>query len=86
VSKVNDIKNLKRQQKVVTPTQALAEVVGEEENKEKTNKESKVERKRITVDIRTELYKQWKMQSLIEEKNMYSILEEALETYLKVNK
>ena len=30
MSKVNDIKNMKRRQKVITPSQALAETVGEE--------------------------------------------------------
>ena len=65
MSKVNDIKNLKRQQKVITPTQALAEIVGEEENNitsneetnKKTKEENKVERKRVSFDLRTDLYK-----------------------------
>ena len=88
---MNDIKNLKRQQKVITPTQALAEVVGKEENnftsngeKKKTTKEGeKVERKRVSFDLRIDLYKDLKMQAIIQEKNMYIIIEEALEKYLK---
>ena len=91
---MNDIKNLKRQQKVITPTQALAEVVGEEENNitsneeknKKTKEENKVERKRVSFDLRTDLYKDLKMESIIQEKNMYIIIEEALEKYLKENK
>ena len=94
MSKVNDIKNLKRQQKVITPTQALAETVGEEKNNissneetnKKTKEENKIERKRVSFDLRTDLYKALKMESIIQEKNMYIIIEEALEKYLKENK
>jgi hypothetical protein len=89
VSKVNDIKNLKRQQRVITPTQALAETVGEENNVDsnkeinKTRKEeTKVERKRVSFDLRTDLHKELKMQSLVQEKNIYILIEEALEKYL----
>lgn len=94
MSKVNDIKNLKRQQKVITPSQVLAETVGEEEinvdlNKEnnETRKEGKkVERKRVSFDLRTDLHKELKMQALIQEKNIYILIEEALEKYLNENK
>lgn len=86
MSKANDIKNLKRQQKVITPTQALAEAVGEEENNKTTKKERKIERKRVSFDLRTDLYKNLKMEAIIQEKNMYIIIEEALEKYLKENK
>jgi hypothetical protein len=94
VSKVNDIKNMKRQQKKITPTQALAEVVGNEENnvdlKEETNEtrkeEKKVERKRVSFDLRTDLHKELKMQALVKEKNIYILIEEALEKYLQENK
>lgn len=91
---MNDIKNLKRQQKVISPTQALAEVVGEEENSISSNEEKnkkikgeiKIERKRVSFDLRTDLYKTLKMEAIIQEKNMYIIIEEALEKYLKENK
>ncbi|WP_338754944.1 hypothetical protein [Bacillus sp. FJAT-52991] len=90
MSKVNDIKNMKRQQKVITPTQALAETIGEENNvdsneeKKITRKEgTKVERKRVSFDLRTDLHKELKLQSLIQEKNIYILIEEALEKYLK---
>ena len=97
MSKVNDIKNLKRQQKVITPTQALAETVGEEteqennissneEINETTKEENKVKRKRVSFDLRTDLYKDLKMEALIQEKNMYIIVEEALEKYFKESK
>jgi len=98
VSKVNDIKSLRRRQKVVTPSQVLAESVGEETNTEdnnvdlkqeinETRKEGKrVERKRVSFDLRTELHKELKMQALLQEKNIYILIEEALEKYLKENK
>jgi hypothetical protein len=93
VSKVNDIKNMKRQQKVITPAQALAEVVGEENNvdlneeiNETRKEEKKMERKRVSFDLRTDLHKELKMQSLIQEKNIYILIEEALVKYLKDTK
>lgn len=94
MSKVNDIKNMKRQQKVITPTQALAETVGGEENnvdsKEELNEArkegKKVERKRVSFDLRTDLHKELKMQALVQEKNIYILIEEALEKYLKESK
>jgi predicted HicB family RNase H-like nuclease len=96
VSKVNDIKNRKRQQKVITPSQVLAETVGEEteennvDSKQETNEtrkeEKKVERKRVSFDLRTDLHKELKMQALLQDKNIYILIEEALEKYLKENK
>jgi hypothetical protein len=88
VSKVNDIKHMKRQQKVITPAQALAETVGEEiQDKTKIRKGvKKVERKRVSFDLRTDLHKELKMQALIQEKNIYILIEEALEKYLEKNK
>ncbi|PMC34565.1 hypothetical protein CJ195_22390 [Bacillus sp. UMB0899] len=97
MSKVNDIKNIKRQQKVITPAQALAETIGEEE-KQETNvpsneeiietrkEEKKVERKRVSFDLRTDLHKELKMEALVQEKNIYILIEEALEKYLKESK
>jgi hypothetical protein len=88
VSKIDDIKNIKRRQKVVTPSQALAEVIegnNVDSNKEinETRKEEKqVERKRVSFDLRTDLHKELKMQSLIQEKTIYILIEEALEKYL----
>jgi len=93
VSKVNDIKNIKRQQKVITPAQALAETVGEETNVpsneeiiETRKEEKKVERKRVSFDLRTDLHKELKMEALVQEKNIYILIEEALERYLKESK
>jgi hypothetical protein len=85
VSKVNDIKNMKRQQKAMTPAQALAEIVGEEKI-ETRKEEKKVERKRVSFDLRTDLHKELKLQALMKEKNIYILIEEALEKYLKENK
>ena len=93
MSKVNDIKNIKRQQKVITPAQALAETVGEETNVpsneeiiETRKEEKKVERKRVSFDLRTDLHKELKMEALVQEKNIYILIEEALEKYLKEGK
>ncbi|WP_394239601.1 hypothetical protein [Niallia oryzisoli] len=93
MSTVNDIKNMKRKQKVVTPSQVLAEIVEEEKNvdsKEEINEvrkgENKVERKRVSFDLRTDLHKRLKMQALIQEKNIYILVEEALEKYLNEKK
>lgn len=89
---------MKRQQKVITPSQVLAESVGEETNndennvalKQETNKtrkeEKKVERKRVSFDLRTDLHKELKMQALLQEKNIYILIEEALEKYLSEKK
>lgn len=96
MSKINDIKNMKRQQKVITPSQALAETIGDDmkqvhtvpSNKEieKRKEERKVERKRVSFDLRTDLHKELKMEALVQEKNIYILIEEALEKYLKENK
>ena len=79
MSKVNDIKNMKRLQKHITPSQALAEEVDEEKG---STLQKKVIRKRVSFDLRTDLHKELKMQSLLQEKNIYILIEEALEEYL----
>lgn len=97
MSKINDIKNMKRQQKVITPSHALAETVGEETKQgnnvpsneeiiETRKEEKKVERKRVSFDLRTDLHKELKMEALVQEKNIYILIEEALEKYLKDSK
>ncbi|MFE8698388.1 hypothetical protein ACFYKT_18950 [Cytobacillus sp. FJAT-53684] len=98
MSKVNDIKNMKRNQRTVSPTQALAEIVGDktsnqeinvvsnEENNTTRKEEKKVERKRVSFDLRTDLHKELKMEALVQEKNIYILIEEALEKYLKESK
>lgn len=71
MSKVNDIKNMKRNQKVFTPKHALAAKVGtkettnvannvcsNEETKQPRKKNSRVERKRVSFDLRTDLHKE----------------------------
>ena len=88
MSRVNDIKNMKRKQKVITPSQVLAETVGEEEKEtnvdlkqeinETRKEEKKVERKRVSFDLRTDLHKELKMQALLQDKNIYNLIEEAL--------
>ena len=79
---------MKRKQRVITPSQVLAETVGEEEKetnvdlKQETNEtrkeEKKVERKRVSFDLRTDLHKELKMQALLQDKNIYILIEEAL--------
>lgn len=80
---------MKRKQKVMTPAQALTASVGEETNEEISKMRrvgKRVERKRVSFDLRTDLHKELKMQSLIQEKNIYILIEEALENYLKETK
>ena len=88
---------MKRKQRVITPSQVLAETVGGEEEKEtnvvlkqeinETRKEEKkVERKRVSFDLRTDLHKELKMQALLQDKNIYNLIEEALEKYLSEKK
>jgi hypothetical protein len=79
---------MKRQQKVITPSQVLAETVGKEEKEtnETRKEEKRVERKRVSFDLRTDLHKELKMQALLQDKNIYILIEEALEKYLKANK
>lgn len=88
--RIEDIKQMKRQQKQVSPSHILAEPINEESNvgrkeekKMTTKEEIKVERKRVSFDLRTDLHKQLKMQSLLQEKNIYILIEEALEKYLE---
>ncbi len=81
MSKTDDMKNRTRQQKNITPTQALSEDIGEKENDQNKN-QKKVERKRVSFDIRTDLHKELKTQAVVQEKNIYLLIEEALETYL----
>ncbi len=87
---------MKRNQRVITPSQVLAETVGEEEKEtnvvlkqeinETRKEEKKVERKRVSFDLRTDLHKELKMQALLQDKNIYNLIEEALEKYLSEKK
>ena len=71
---------MKRNQKVITPTHALNQEVSTMNVSSK--EETKIERKRVSFDLRTDLHKELKMQSLLQEKNIYILIEEALEKYL----
>lgn len=87
MSKINDIKNMKRKQKVVSPTQVLSEIIEEtaitlNQQNEAQEKNKKAERKRVSFDLRIDLHKELKMQALIQERNIYNLIEEALEMYL----
>lgn len=68
---------MKRLQKHITPSQALAEEVSEEKVPTPP-----LIRKRVSFDLRTDLHKELKMQSLLQGKNIYILIEEALEEYL----
>ena len=68
---------MKRLQKHITPSQALAEEVNEEKV---PTLQKKLIRKRVSFD--PDLHKELKMQSLLQEKNIYILIEEALEDYL----
>ncbi|ESU70629.1 hypothetical protein T260_17990 [Geobacillus thermopakistaniensis] len=67
----------------------LTDPVGEENNtslneynNQPRKEDKKVERKRVSFDIRTDLHKELKMQSILQEKNIYLLIEEAVEKYL----
>ena len=86
MSKIDEIKDLKRQQKIVSPSQVLSEEIKEEtkeEIKEGNNVSLKVERKRVSFDLRTDIHQELKMQSVIQDKNIYILIEDALMNYLK---
>lgn len=85
MSKVNETKNKIRQQNLITPSNFLAESVGEENNVV-LKEEKKIERKRVSFDLRTDLHRKLKMQSIVQEKNIYILIEEALDNYLKDKK
>lgn len=85
MSKVIDTKNKIRQRKQPTPSEALSQPINEGNNVG-LKEEKKVERKRVSFDLRTDLHKQLKMQSLMQEKNIYILIEEALDNYLKDTK
>lgn len=90
VSKTNDIKNMKREQKMVSPARVLSEDIDKKiEIKEENNvssfilNEQKIERKRVSFDLRTDLHRQLKMQAAFREKNIYEMIEEALVSYFE---
>lgn len=78
MSRIDEIKNLKRQQKIVSPSQVLSEEI-----KEENNVSSKVERKRVSFDLRTDIHQELKLQSVIQDTNIYILIEEDLINYLK---
>lgn len=80
---MDEIKERKRQQKQVNPTAILSQPLeGIKEEMNVGRKEEKIERKRVSFDLRVDLHKKLKMESLIQEKNIYILIEEALEEYL----
>jgi hypothetical protein len=84
VSKLDEIKNKKRQQ-TVSPSRAISQEVDTTEKEDKNvvrNKEIKIQRKRVSFDLRTDLHKQLKVQSVMQDKNIYVLIEEALDKYL----
>lgn len=86
MSKINDIKSLKRGQRTLTPAQALIleenNVSSNEENKQRRKEEREIVRRRVSFDLRTDLHKELKMQSIVHDRNIYIMIEEALEKYL----
>lgn len=83
MSRIDDIKNRTRK-KAITPTQAISESITEEikEGRKEEMNVGKVERKRVSFDIRVDLHKELKMQSLLQDKNIYILIEEAIEKHL----
>ncbi|MDX8367874.1 hypothetical protein [Cytobacillus sp. IB215665] len=87
MSKIDEIKEKKRQQRTITPSMVLSKSVegNQEENNVEIKEETKIERKRVSFDLRTDLHKKVKMKALLEERNIYLIIEDALEKYLTDN-
>lgn len=82
MSKVNEIKNKVKINKSASELM-YQDVKGETNNREVNRSYKKEERKRVSFDLRTDLHKQLKMQALLQEKNIYILIEEALEKHLK---
>lgn len=57
-----------------------------EETKKTTNVEKKIERKRVSFDLRTDLHKKFKMLSIEEDENIYILIERAMERFLEERK
>lgn len=79
------VKNMKRNAKNESPSQVLTqeyELPSKGDNVVR-NEETKIERKRVSFDLRTDLHKELKIQSVVQEKNIYLLIEEALDQYLK---
>lgn len=89
MSKADEIMKMKRQQKTVTPTQALGQPMNAQTKEQKNvgsyerEKEEKIERTRRSFDVRTDLYKKLKVLSSEEDVHIYMLIEEAIETYLE---
>lgn len=79
MSKIDDIKDRKRKDSSITPTGALSEPI---QNKNR-RKEGNTERKRVSFDIRVDLHKKLKMESAVQDKNIYVLIEEALEKHFQ---
>lgn len=82
MSAKDDIKNLTRTKKTTTAAQAMTSDYNSEEKNVDTKEERKIERKRVSFDLRTDLHKQLKMESVARDKNIYVLIEEALDQYL----
>jgi hypothetical protein len=82
VSKMTEVvKNKKRQQNNDSPSKALSQDI-EIQNNVVRKEEAKIERKRVSFDLRTDLHKELKIQSVVQDKNIYLLIEEALDHYL----
>lgn len=57
-----------------------------EEPKQTTKEEKKIERKRVSFDIRTDLHREFKMMSILEDENIYILIERAMERFLEERK
>lgn len=57
-----------------------------EEKKKQTNEGKKTERKRVSFDLRVDLHKEFKILAVTEDKNIYEMIEEAMEKYLEERK
>ena len=81
MSTIDNIKNKTRSKKQTTPATYMSEGINEETNVGR--KEEKIERKRVSFDLSTELHQELKIKSATNGKKIYEMIEEALKDYLK---
>lgn len=69
--------------------QGKNQTIKKEENKSTRilrNKEKNRERRRVSIDLRVDLYKEFKMMAMVQDENIYELVEEAMESFLKKRK
>lgn len=82
----NEEKNVETNQTNNLSSKEQNNVRRKEENKKTTNEETRVERKRVSFDLRTDLHKSYKRLAVDEDRNIYEMIEEAMDEWLERRK